>query len=128
MDWWISVEIEVSENTSQLSNDGISIDIGIKTLAVCSDTKSYKNINRTPKKKQRRLQRRISEKYSKNKKGVCYRKTHNIIKSEKQLLKVTRRLKNIRHNHIHQAASEIVNRPPKFIVMEGLNVRSIWTR
>ncbi len=69
----ILAEIEVSENTSQISNDGVGIDIGIKTLVVCSD--AQENINRTKtvrqlKKKQRRLQRGISRKYCKNKKGV----------------------------------------------------------
>ena len=73
----------------------------------------------------RRLQRRISKKYLKNKKGVHYCKTRNIIKSEKQLLKVTHRLTNIRHNYIHKVTSEIVNRQPKFIVMEDLNVKGM---
>ena len=86
------VGIEVPENTNKPLNDGIGIDIGIKTLAVCSDKAEYKNINKTAKvrklkKKKRRLQCRISKKYSKNKKGVCYCKTRNIIKIEKQLLK-----------------------------------------
>ncbi len=130
INWYISVGIEVNENTSKPLNDGIGIDIGIKTLAVCSDTKEYKNINKTAKvkklkKKKRRLQRRISKKYSKNKKEVCYCKTRNIIKSEKQLLKITHRLTNIRHDHIHKATSEIVNRQPKFIVMEDLNVKGM---
>ena len=130
MNCWISVGVEMEETTNEPLNDGIGIDVGIKTLAVCSDTKEYKNINKTArvrklKKKQRRLQRRISRKYCKNKKGVCYCKTRNIIKSEKQLLKVTRRVRNIRHNHIHQATSEIVNRQPKFIVMEDLNVKGM---
>ena len=80
----------------------------------------YKNINKTAKvrklkKKKRRLQCRISEKYSKNKKGVCYRKTCNIIESEKQLLKINHRLTNICHDHIHKATSEIVSRQPNII-------------
>ncbi len=130
LNWWISVGIEVPENTIKPVNDGIGIDIGIKTLAVCSDKKEYRNINkiktvRKLKKKKRRLQRKISRKYCKNKKGVCYRKTCNIIKSEKQLLKITHRLTNIRHNYIHKATSEIVNRQPKFIVMEDLNVKGM---
>ena len=130
INWYISVGIEASENTNKPLNDGIGIDIGIKTLAVCSDTKEYQNINKTAKvrklkKQKRRLQRRISKKYSKNKKGVCYCKTRNIIKSEKQLLKITHRLTNIRHDHIHKATSEIVNRQPKFIVMENLNVKGM---
>ena len=130
INWWISVGIEVPENTVKPVNDGIGIDIGIKSLAVCSDKKEYKNINKSKtirklKKKKRRLQRKISRKYCKNKKGVCYRKTCNIIKSEKQLLKVTHRLTNIRHDHIHKATSEIVSRQPKFIVMEDLNVKGM---
>ena len=48
--------------------------------------------------------------------------THlSLIKSEKKLLKVSRRLTNIRHNYIHQITSEIVNRKPMFIVLEDLN-------
>ena len=74
------------------------------------------------KKKKRRLQRKVSRKYLKNKKGESYCKTCNIIKSERQLLKVTHTLTNIRHNHIHQMTSEIVNRKPKFITIEDLNV------
>ncbi len=70
LNWWISVGIETPENTSQPLNDGIGIDIGIKTLAVCSDKAEYKNINKTAKvrklkKKKRRLQRRVSKKYAK---------------------------------------------------------------
>ena len=130
INWWISVGIEADENMDKPLNDGIGIDIGIKTLAVCSDKAEYKNINKTAKvrklkKKKRRLQRRISKKYSKNKKGVCYRKTRNIIKSEKQLLKINHRLTNIRHDHIHKATSEIISRQPKFIVMEDLNVKGM---
>ena len=130
INWYISVGIEADKNTNKSSNDGIGIDIGIKMLAVCSDKEEYKNINKTAKvrklkKKKCRLQRRISKKYSKNKKGVCYCKTRNIIKSEKQLLRITHRLTNIRHDHIHKATSEIVNRQPKFIVMEDLNVKGM---
>jgi len=85
------------------------------------------NINKTSsikklEKKKRRLQRSISKKYAKNKEGNNYRKTRNIIKSEKRLLKVNRRLRNIRHDYLHKLTSEIVNRKPKFIVMEDLNV------
>ena len=96
-------------------------------MAICSTGKVYKNINKTRrvrrlKKKVRRLQRKISRKYIKNKKGDSYRKTRNIVKSEKQLLRVTHRLTNIRTNYIHQVSTELVKREPSFIVMEDLNV------
>ena len=125
--WYVSVSIEVDDNTNVPSNEGIGIDLGITDLAICSDGNTYKNINKTQKvkklkKRKRRLQRSISRRYEKNKKGVSYCKTSNIIKREKELLKVTKRLTNIRQNHIHQTTSEIVKRKPSFICIEDLNV------
>lgn len=130
INWWISVGIDYEENTEQPINGGIGIDIGIKDLAICSDGNTYKNINKTKrikklKKKKRRLQRKVSRKYLKNKKGASYCKTSNIIRSEKELLKLNHRLTNIRHNYLNQVTSEIVNRKPKFIVLEDLNVRGM---
>jgi putative transposase len=128
LNWWITVGIDYKENTSTPSNDGIGIDVGIKDLAICSNTNElYKNINKTHKVKQlekrkRRLQRSISRRYKKNKKGESYCKTSNIIKSEKKLLKVNHRLTNIRHNYLHQTTSEIIKREPSFICIEDLNV------
>ena len=58
----------------------------------------------------------------KNKKGVSYYKTSNIIKKEKELLKVIKRLTHIRQNYLHQVTSEIVKRKPSFICIEDLNV------
>ena len=125
--WYVSVGIEVEDATTIPLNDGIGIDLGIKDLAVCSDKNTYKNINKTQRvkkleKRKRRLQRCVSRRYEKNKKGVSYCKTSNIIKREKELLKVAKRLTNIRQNHIHQTTSEIVKRKPSFICMENLNV------
>ena len=131
--WYVSVSIEVDDNTENtdntilLSNEGIGIDLGIKDLAVCSDGNTYKNINKNQKvkkleKKKRRLQRSVSRKYNKNKKGDNYCKTSNIIKREKELLKIIKRLTNIRHNYLHQTTSEIIKRKPSFICMEDLNV------
>lgn len=127
INFWISVGIEVEESTEVPTNNGIGIDLGIKDLAICSDGNTYKNINKTKeikrlKKKKRRLQRSISRKYLNNKKGVSYIKTSNIIKLERQLLKVDHRLTNIRHNYLHKVTSEIINRKPIFISLEDLNV------
>lgn len=74
LNWWISVGIECEQSQEKPMNDGIGIDLGIKDLAVCSDANVYPNINKTTKvkkleKRKRRLQRRISKKYSRNKKG-----------------------------------------------------------
>ena len=125
--WYVSVGIEMDDNTSLPLNEGIGIDLGVKDLAICSDGNTYKNINKTPRvkkieKRKRRLQRSISRRYEKNKKGVSYCKTSNIIKREKELLKVNKRLTNIRHNYLHQTTSEIIKRKPSFICIEDLNV------
>ena len=125
--WYVSIGIEVDDNNNLPSNDGVGIDLGIKNLAVCSDGNTYKNINKTQKvrkieKKKRRLQRSISRRYEKNKKGDSYCKTSNIIKREKEFLKVIKRLTNIRQNYLHQTTSEIIKRKPSFICMEDLNV------
>ena len=125
--WWLTVSIEVKENNDIPTNKGIGIDLGLKDLAVCSDGNTYKNINKTNKvkkleKRKRRLQRSISRKYEMNKEGERYKKTSNIVKREKELLKLSRRLTNIRHNHLHQITSEIVKRKPSFICIEDLNV------
>ena len=125
--WYVSVGIEEDDNTTLPSNEGIGIDLGIKDLAICSDRNTYKNINKTQtvkklEKRNRRLQRSISRRYEKNKKGVSYCKTSNIIKREKELLKLNHRLTNIRQNYLHQTTSEIVKREPSFICIEDLNV------
>lgn len=131
MNWWLTVGMEYIAYTETPTNKGIGIDLGIKNLAICSDMdEPYKNINKTQKirklkKKKRRLQRKISKKYLINKKGDSYCKTSNIIKAEKELLKLNHRLTNIRHNYLHQTTTEIINRKPKFIVLEDLNVKGM---
>ena len=127
INWWITVGIECNVIIDIYQNDGIGIDLGIKDLAICSDKNTYKNINKSQKikkleKRKRKLQRSISRKYEKNKKGESYCKTSNIIKREKELLKLNHRLTNIRQNYLHQITSEIVNRKPRFICIEDLNV------
>ena len=128
INWFITVSIEYEVAPSTISsNDGIGIDLGIKEFAICSDGNTYQNINKTKtakklEKKKRRLQRSLSRKYEENKKGERYCKTSNTIKREKEFLRVSRRLTNIRQNHLHQTTSEIIKRKPSFICIEDLNV------
>ena len=134
LNWWLSVAFKFEDpKTVENFSEPIGIDLGIKSLAVCSDGNIYPNINkiktvRRLKKKQRRLQRCISRKYDMNKKeGRRYEKTRNIIKSEKLLLKIHHRLKNIRQNYRHQITSEIIGRKPSLIVLEDLNVKGMMS-
>ena len=75
-------------------------------------------------KKLRRLQRKVSNKYEKNKKGRSYVKTGNIIKLEKNIRKLHKRLDNIRTDNRHKVTTEIVKTKPSRIVMETLNIGS----
>ena len=130
LNFWISVSIEVEDNQSSPTNEGIGIDLGIKDLAICSDKSVYKNINKTKtvrkvKKKLRRLQRKVSRKYLKNKDGNKFIKTNNIVKLEKDILKLHKRLGNIRENYLHQTSTEILSREPMFIVLEDLNIKGM---
>ena len=130
VNWYITVGIEYEIPTTIPSNEGIGIDLGIKDLAICSDGNTYKNINKTQRvkkleKRKRRLQRSISRKYEDNKKGGSYCKTSNIIKSEKELLKLNHRLTNIRQNYLNQITAEIVKTKPSFICIEDLNIKGM---
>lgn len=128
--WYISVGIDVPNLTAELTDETIGIDVGIKELAVCSNEMKFENVNKAVKtkkqsKKLRRLQRKISRKYEKNKKGKEYVKTGNIIKLEKKIRLIHRKIANTRLNHIHQATTAIVKSKPRGVVMENLNVKGM---
>ena len=128
--WYLSVGIEEEEVKEKLTDVSLGIDLGIKNLAVCSDGIVYSNINKTYvirkiEKRLKRLQRQVSKKYEKNKKGKQYVKTKNIIKLEKQIQQIHRRLANIRKNYLHQTTTKIVKTKPYRIVIEDLNVKGM---
>lgn len=123
-----SVLIEKELPVVELTGESIGIDVGIKDLAICSNGMTFKNINKTVAVKQlekrlRRLQRRVSGKYQKNKEGSKFVKTSNIVKLEKQIRLLHRRLRNIRSNYNHQTTNQIVKTKPSRVVMETLNIK-----
>lgn len=128
--WYISVGVEKVQPSVELTGGSIGIDLGIKDLAICSNGMTFKNINKTKtvrklEKKMRRLQRKVSNKYEKNKEGRTFVKTSNILKIEKQIRLLHRKLANIRSNHNHQATNKIVKTKPSRVVMETLNVKGM---
>ena len=127
--WYLTFGFESYENQVELNKDlSIGIDLGITNLAVVSNTDSpIKNINKGSqvkklKQKLKRLQKKCSRKYEMNKDGIKFIKTQNIIKLEKEIKLIHRKLSNIRNNHIHQATNSIVKLKPYRIVMEDLNI------
>lgn len=128
--WYISVGIEKEEVQEELTDVSLGIDLGLKDLAICSDGTKFKNINKTYvvrkiEKRLKRLQRQVSRKYEQNKKGKEYVKTKNIIKLEKQIQQVHRRLANIRNNYLHKTTTSIVKTKPYRVVIEDLNVKGM---
>ncbi|MGU8333613.1 RNA-guided endonuclease InsQ/TnpB family protein, partial [Clostridium perfringens] len=124
------VGIEQEQIKEDLTDVSLGIDLGLKDLAICSDGTVFKNINKSNvvmkiEKRLKRLQRQVSRKYEKNKKGKEYVKTKNIIKLEKQIQQVHRRLANIINNYLHKTTTSIVKTKPYRVVIEDLNVKGM---
>ena len=95
--WYLSVGYPAEKKAVELSGDSLGIDLGIKALAVCSNGKVYKNIN----------------------------KSARVKKLNKRLKREQRKLSRMIENNLHQTTSEIVKTKPSRIVMETLNVRGM---
>lgn len=135
--WYLSVGYEVQENTVELTDESLGIDLGVKDLAICSNGKVYKNINKTQRvkkleKKLKREQRKLSRKienniqsYKSNRNPIYKRplkECQNVQKQNRLIRNIHRKLANIRQNYLHQTTTEIVKTKPSRIVMESLNV------
>lgn len=138
--WYLSVGYETEPKQVELTETSLGIDLGIKDLAICSDGKVYKNINKTKrviqlKKKLKREQRKFSRMiegnikgYKSNRKPVYERPLHECLNIQKQKQKIRhlyKQLDNIRTNYLHQTTTEIVKIKPFQIVMEDLNVKGM---
>ena len=136
--WCLSLALEVEDKTdTDLTDESIGVDLGIKDLAIVSNIdKPFKNINKSKEvkrlnKKLKRLQKQVSRKYdmlkSSNtfKKGEKLSKTQNIIKIEKQIKIIHKKIVDIRLNHIHQTTNTIVKTKPCRVVVEDLNVKGM---
>ena len=124
--YYVSVLIEIPDvkNTNN-SNGGIGIDLGLKDLAIVSNGKTYKNINKSARikkleKKLRREQRCLSRKYENLKKGESTQK--NIQKQKLKVQRVHHKIDNIRTDYINKSIAEIVKTKPSYITIEDLNV------
>lgn len=135
--WSISIGYNVENNTYDLTEESIGIDLGIKELAVCSNGKIYGNINKTKRVKQlekrlKREQRKLSRKLLKNtkyhtqKRRPIYERPlqecSNIQKQKSKIKHIYKQLSDIRNNYLHQTTTEIVKTKPFRVVMENLSV------
>jgi len=130
LSWHLTVGVELK--TPILNKpvmEPIGIDMGIKELAVISTGEVIKNINKDKEvrrltKKLKRLQCQASRQYEKLKRGgeIRYKKTSNLLKLEREIRLIYKRLNDIRTNHLHQTTSKLVKANPEYIVIEDLNV------
>lgn len=116
--WFVSIQAE-EEIVGETKNNNkvIGVDLGIKSLAVCSDGTIYDNPKSLKKnlKKLKRKQRQLSRK----KKG-----SKNREKAKQKLRKLHYRISNIRKDSLHKATSKIINEN-QVIVMEDLKVSNM---
>lgn len=124
--YYVSVLVEIPDvKIANNSNGGIGIDLGLKDLAIVSNGKTYKNINKSTRikkleKKLRREQRCLSRKYENLKKGESTQK--NIQKQKLKVQRLHHKIDNIRTDYINKSIAEIVKTKPSYITIEGLNI------
>ena len=95
-------------------------------MAILSNGKTYKNINKSARLKKlekqlRREQRCLSRKYENLKKGEVTQRA-NIQKQKLKVQKLHHKIDNIRTDYINKIIAEIVKTKPSYITIEDLNV------
>ena len=125
--FYVSVLVEVPDpEITDPKNEGIGIDLGVKDFAICSNGKTYKNINKSARLKKIekhliREQRSLSRKYENLKKGESTQRA-NIQKQKLKVQKLHHKLDLIRTDYINKTIAEIVKTKPSYITIENLNV------
>lgn len=115
--WFVSIQVEEEYKEKSQGNGTIGVDLGIKTLATCSDGTTYENPKALKKnlKKLKRKQRQLSRK----KKG-----SKNREKAKNKLSKLHYRISNIRKDCLHKATSEIIQKN-NVIILEDLKISNM---
>jgi len=126
----VLVDEQFSITTTQNSDYGVGIDIGLKEFATMSNKITKKNINKTSQVKKlekslKREQRCLSRKYENKKRGEATKSARNIDKQKLKVQKLHQRLTNIRKDYVNQIVSELVKSKPKYITIEDLNVKGM---
>lgn len=125
--WYLSVSFEEDPKEKPiLTEETIGVDMGLKDLMVLSDGTVYENINKQSKikkldKEKRRLESSLARKRVKGSK--CQSK--NYYKTRTKYYKVIEKMNNIRKNHRHQVTRNIIDKNPKRLVLEDLDIKDM---
>lgn len=117
--WFVSVTVD-GDRKRQVETTGevLGIDVGIKTLATCSDGDTFANPKAlSAKTKQlRRWQRKLARRVKGSK---------NRAKAKMQVAKLHKKVADVRRDAHNKAARAIVDKRPSVIVIEDLNVKGM---
>ena len=124
--WWMSVGFQEDFESQELTNESIGVDVGLKELFVASNGMKERNINKDAKvkkllKRKKSAQRDMSRRF---KKGVKIQSA-GYEKAKAEHLRLSRKITNIRNNHIHQATAKLVKTKPMRIVVEDLSISNL---
>jgi putative transposase len=116
--WFVSVQVKTPDREhSDAKNDVVGIDLGIKTLATCSDGTTHENPKALKKnlKNLKRKQKQLSRKR---------RGSKNYGKAKQKLAKLYYHISNIRKDCLHKITSKIIDEN-QVIVLEDLKVSNM---
>lgn len=115
--WFVSIQVEEEHKEKSQGTGTIGVDLGIKTLATCSNKTTYENPKalKNNLKKLKRKQRQLSRK----KKG-----SKNKEKAKNKLSKLYYRISNIRKDCLHKVTSKIIN-DNQVIILETLKISNM---
>ncbi|WP_103568102.1 RNA-guided endonuclease InsQ/TnpB family protein [Bacillus thuringiensis] len=124
--WWMSVGFQEDFESQELTDESIGVDVGLKELFVASNGTKERNINKDAKvkkflKRKKSAQRDMSRRF---KKGVKIQSA-GYEKAKAEHLRLSRKIMNIRNNHIHQATAKLVKTKPMRIVVEDLPISNL---
>lgn len=132
--WYLSFSFEINPVPDSRGTEPLGIDMGIKDTLILSDGTVYPNINKTSlrlkttQRRLKRLQRKYSRKIELNKRkhpNQPFNRTRNMLKLQKQIVVLHRRLSNIRKSYNHLITSLIVKSRPSKVIIEDLKVKNM---
>jgi putative transposase len=118
--WLISLQVEeeVAEPVAA-TGPAIGVDLGVKSLAVCSDGATFDN-PRTLRKYERKLAR-LQRELSRRQKG-----SHNREKTKQKIARLHYKIANTRRHTLHEISSHVtVKSKPCAVVIEDLNIKGM---
>ena len=122
--WVLTFAVESQGKGIELNDWGMGIDLGVKTTADVSCNgkhTAYKNINKTKRmKKLAKRKKRLQRHAGRQAKG-----SKSQMETYRAISRLDLRMASIRRDFRHKMTTEIVNKLPKAIVLEDLNIHGM---